>query len=116
MATPASSSDHPIEIRPEGRRVRVMAGGQVIAQTTRALSLQEASYPAVLYIPRDDVRMELLTPSTTTTHCPFKGDAAYFNAPGVQDVAWTYDTPIEGRDDITGHLSFYDAKVTVKTD
>jgi uncharacterized protein (DUF427 family) len=89
-------------------------GGEVLAETDRAVELHEQGLPVRLYIPRDDVNMDLLTPSNTTSHCPWKGDATYFNGPGAQDVAWTYDQPIEGRDDITGHLSFFDAKVTVE--
>jgi uncharacterized protein (DUF427 family) len=104
---------HRIETSVTDDHVRVELGGQVLAETDRAVELREQGLPPRLYIPRDDVNMDLLTPSNTTSHCPWKGDATYFNGPGVQDVAWTYDEPIEGRDDITGHLSFFDAKVDV---
>jgi uncharacterized protein (DUF427 family) len=114
MAAPASS-DHPIDIRPDGRRVRVMAGGQVIAQTTRALSLQEASYPAVLYIPREDVRMDFLRPSSHRTHCPHKGDASYFSLclpTGLEpDAVWSYEKPFPAVAEIAGHLAFYPNRV-----
>ena len=106
---------HRIETAPSQARVRVELGGEVLAESDRAVELREGSLPPRLYIPREDVRMDLLTPSNTTSHCPWKGDATYFNAPGAQDVAWTYEAPIEGRDDITGHLSFYDAKVRIST-
>ena len=96
--------------------VRIELGGELLAETDRAVELSERGLPARLYVPRDDVRMDLLTPSSTTSHCPFKGDASYFDAPGVPDVAWTYEEPIAGREDITGHLCFYDAKVTVVRD
>ncbi len=106
---------HRIETTVHPDHVRVELGGEVLAETDRAVELHEKGLPARLYIPRDDVNMDLLTPSNTTSHCPFKGDATYFNAPGVQDVAWTYEQPITGRDDITGHLCFFDAKVELTT-
>ncbi len=113
MATPAS--DHPIEITPEPRRVRVVAGGQVIAQTTRALRLREASYPAVLYIPREDARVDFLRPSGHRTHCPHKDEASYFSLclPTVlePDAAWSYEKPIPGVAEIAGHLAFYPNRV-----
>jgi uncharacterized protein (DUF427 family) len=104
---------HRIETSPIAEHVRVALGGETLAESDRALELREEGLPPRLYVPRDDVNMDLLTPSNTTSHCPWKGDATYYNAPGVQDVAWTYESPIDGRDDITGHLSFFDAKVTV---
>lgn len=73
MKTPGA--DHPITIAPNGRRVRVMIAGTVVADSTRALALQESTYKPVLYIPRADARMDLLTRTTHSTHCPYKGDA-----------------------------------------
>ncbi len=107
---------HRIDTTVLDSHVRVELGGELLAETDRAVELSERGLPPRLYVPRDDVRMDLLTPSSTTSHCPFKGDATYFNAPGVQDVAWTYEEPIEGREDITGHLCFYDAKVAIRRD
>ena len=113
MENPAS--DHPIEISPEPRRVRVVAGGQVLAQTTRALSLREASYPAVLYIPREDARMDFLRPSGHRTHCPYKGDASYFSIclpTGLEpDAVWSYEQPFPAVSAIAGHLAFYPNRV-----
>jgi uncharacterized protein (DUF427 family) len=113
MATPAS--DHPIAIHPEPRRVRVLAGGQVIAETKRALSLREASYPAVLYIPREDARMDFLRPSVHRTHCPYKGDASYFSlclVTGLEpDAVWSYEKPFPAVAEIAGHLAFYPTRV-----
>ncbi len=105
---------HRIETSTIPDHVRVELGGEVLAESDRAVELREQGLPPRIYIPRDDAEMGLLTPSNTTSHCPWKGDATYFNAPGVQDVAWTYEEPITGREDITGHLSFFDAKVTVE--
>ena len=113
MAEPAT--DHPIDIRPEPRRVRVMAGGHIIAETTRALSLREASYPPVLYIPREDARMDFLRPSGHRTRCPFKGDASYFSIclpTGLEpDAVWSYERPFPGVAAIAGHLAFYPNRV-----
>ncbi len=112
---PEAASDHPIEISPEPRRVRVVAGGQVIAQTTRALSLREASYPTVLYIPREDARMVFLRPSGHRTHCPHKGEASYFSIclpTGLEpDAVWSYEKPSPGAARIAGHLAFYPNRV-----
>src|SRR6478735_1895914 len=89
--------DHPITISANPKRVRISAGGAVIADTTQALTLKEASYPAVQYIPRQDANMTLLARSDRTTHCPYKGDANYFNVAGggkaLENAAWTYETP-----------------------
>ena len=71
--------DHPITITANPKRVRVTAGGVVIADTTHALTLKEASYPAVQYVPRSDANMALLKRTERTTHCPYKGDASYFS-------------------------------------
>jgi uncharacterized protein (DUF427 family) len=113
MAAPASN--HPIEVSPDPRRVRVVAGGQVIAETTRALSLREASYPAVLYIPREDAKMDLLRPSSRRTHCPYKGDASYFSlalpSGTVEDAVWSYEKPFPAVSGIAGHLAFYPNRV-----
>ena len=71
--------DHPITIAPNPKRVRVLADGVVIADTTNALTLKEASYPAVQYVPREDANMGLLRRTERVTHCPYKGDASYFS-------------------------------------
>src|SRR4051812_31407339 len=70
--------DHPITIAPNPKRVRVTLGGQVVAETARALVLREASYPPVQYIPREDAQMALLSRTAHRTHCPYKGDASYY--------------------------------------
>ena len=71
--------DHPITITANPKRVRVFAGGTVIADTTDALTLKEASYPAVQYVPRKDANLALLARTDRVTHCPYKGDANYFS-------------------------------------
>ena|SRR5690625_2503993 len=94
------TADYPITVTPTGRHVTVRIGGEVIAETDRALTLQEAEHAAVQYIPLDDVRRETLTRTATTSYCPFKGDAGYYSvstAAGqtVADAIWTYEQPFE---------------------
>jgi len=88
-------SAHRISTNPSESHVRVEANGQVLAESDRAIELHETGLPTRYYLPRDDVRMDLLEPSETTSHCPFKGDATYFSAPGAQDAFWVYEAPSE---------------------
>lgn len=104
--------DHPITIAPTPGRVVVTVGGKVVADSRRALTLQEASYPPVQYIPRADVRMDLLARSSTSTHCPYKGDAAYYSLQGgAADLIWTYEQPYPAVAEIGDHVAFYPNKV-----
>jgi len=110
--------DHPITIAANPKRVRVSLGGVVIADSTNVLTLKEASYPAVNYLPREDTNMALLSRTERVTHCPYKGDANYFSivADGktVQNAIWTYETPFPAMTEISGHLAFYPDKVKVE--
>jgi uncharacterized protein (DUF427 family) len=110
--------DHPITISANSKRVRVTAGGVVIADTTHALILKEASYPAVNYVPRSDANMALLKRSDRTTHCPYKGDASYFSVvadgKAIENSIWSYETPFPAMAEISGHLAFYPDKVTIE--
>jgi uncharacterized protein (DUF427 family) len=110
-----ADADHPITIEPNPNRVRVMLGGTILAETTKALTLREASYPPVLYVPREDVQADLIEPSERRSHCPHKGDASYFTltAGGLvrRDAAWSYETPRPAVAAIAGHLAFYPDKV-----
>ncbi|MDP9810242.1 uncharacterized protein (DUF427 family) [Rhizobium tibeticum] len=107
--------DHPITVRPNPARVVVKLGGQVIADSRNALTLKEASYPAVQYIPRADVNMALLTRSDHHTYCPYKGEASYFNIVSGGDTAgnaiWTYEDPYAAVSEIKEHLAFYPDRV-----
>jgi uncharacterized protein (DUF427 family) len=113
MKTPGP--DHPITVKPNAKRVRVTLGGAVIADTTHALTLQEASYPPVQYIPRGDADMSLLTPTTNSTHCPYKGDASYFSikagGKSAENAVWSYEQPYSAVAEIAGHLAFYPNRV-----
>jgi uncharacterized protein (DUF427 family) len=110
--------DHPITIAANPKRVRVTLGGVVIADSTNALMLKEASYPAVNYVPRKDANMALLARTERMTHCPYKGDANYFSivADGktAENAIWTYETPFPAMTEITGHLAFYPDKVKIE--
>ena len=103
--------DHPITIMPTSGRVVVKAGGKTVADSRAALTLQEASYPPVQYIPRGDADMSLLTRTDHTTHCPYKGDASYYSLPGAENAVWTYETPYPAVAEIAGHLAFYPNRV-----
>ena len=100
------------------RRVRVTAGDKVIAETSKALILKEAKYPAVQYVPREDANMALLERTDRVTHCPYKGDASYYSvvADGktLENSIWTYETPFPAMAEISGHLAFYPDKVKIE--
>ena len=85
----------------------------VLAETRRPLVLSEQGLPDRYYLPPEDVRMDLLEPSATTSHCPFKGEASYLSAPGARDAFWFYEQPIEGRDDITGFVAPWPGRVEI---
>jgi uncharacterized protein (DUF427 family) len=107
--------DHPITIDVNPSRVVVKVGGKVIADTSDALTLREASYPAVQYVPRRDVDMAALTRSEHTTYCPYKGDASYYSIPAGRDrslnAVWTYETPFEAMAQIKDYIAFYPDRV-----
>ncbi|MFC6083444.1 DUF427 domain-containing protein [Sphaerisporangium aureirubrum] len=109
--------DHPITVEPGKTRVVARVGDTVVADTTSALVLREASYPPVHYIPLGDVDPDLLRPSTTETYCPFKGEASYYHLAlpdrELTDAVWTYRTPYDAVRDIAGHVAFYPDRVAV---
>jgi uncharacterized protein (DUF427 family) len=102
--------NHPIRIVPYPARLRVLWNGKVIADTTNAMMLYEASYPGVRYIPRDDVDMTLLEVSPLKTRCPYKGEASYFHltagGKAAKDAIWSYETPFPVAADIARYLAF----------
>ncbi|MDR5886302.1 DUF427 domain-containing protein [Vreelandella janggokensis] len=97
-----------IELHLVSQRVQVHVDGKLLADSTQALELRETGYPPRHYIPREDVRMDLLTSSETTTYCPFKGNTVYFSLGDNKDIAWSYEQPIEGMEAIAGRLSQFD--------
>ena len=109
--------DHPIKIRHNPKRLIVVAGGKVIADTKEAMTLNEASYPTVQYIPRKDVDLSTLVRSDHHSWCPYKGEASYFSIPGIdrgENAVWTYETPHEAVDAIRNHLAFYPDRVRIQ--
>jgi uncharacterized protein (DUF427 family) len=109
--------DHPITIEPASKRVVVRSGDKVIADTVHALFLREAKYPAVQYIPRNDVDMSALVRSETTSYCPYKGEASYFSIPSgggrSVDAVWSYEAPHDAVAEIKDYLAFYPDRVEV---
>ena len=112
--------DHPITITPADSTVTVHFGERLIAKTDRALVLREASYPAVYYLPLEDVDHDVLQPSSHETYCPFKGDASYYSlADGdvvLPDAVWTYVAPYDAVSEIAHHVAFYPDRVEITTD
>ena len=106
--------DHPITVIANPARIVVRAAGRVIADTRKALTLREASYPPVQYIPRADADMALLTPSDHATYCPYKGDCSYLNLPDAQNAVWSYEHPYGAVAAIKGYLAFYPNKVEIE--
>ncbi len=107
--------DHPITITANPRRVRVKFGGRVVAESARALSLKEASYPAVFYIPREDADMSLFARTDHATQCPYKGQASYYSLKvdgrTAENAVWSYEDPYPAMAQIKGHVAFYPNRV-----
>jgi uncharacterized protein (DUF427 family) len=113
-------ADHPITIDADTVRVVARVAETVIADTSAALTLREAGYPPVLYIPLDDVVPGTLRPSTSYSYCPYKGDASYYDVElpdgkELVDAAWTYLAPYTAVGAIAGRVAFYTDRVQVTT-
>jgi uncharacterized protein (DUF427 family) len=109
--------DHPITVEPTSARVVVRVGGRVLADTGKALTLREASYPAVQYVPLAEIDQDAIRPTETHTYCPYKGEASYYTiatADGeLTDAVWTYTEPYGAVADIAGHAAFYPDRVEI---
>lgn len=107
--------DHPITISPAPQRVRVHFNGRVVADSNRALVLQEASYPPVFYIPPADAEMALFVRTDHGSHCPYKGDAGYYSLAvdgrRAENAVWFYAQPYPAVAEIRDHLAFYPDRV-----
>jgi uncharacterized protein (DUF427 family) len=107
--------DHPITIQHSNDRVVVKVAGRVVADTTNALMLREASYPLVPYIPRKDVDMAQLKRTDHSTYCPYKGDCSYYSIPagGERSVnaVWSYEAPYAAVSEIKDYVAFYPNRV-----
>jgi uncharacterized protein (DUF427 family) len=107
--------DHPITVTPNGNRVIVTVAGKVIADTRSALTLQEADYPPVQYVPLTDVDRSALERTETESYCPYKGDASYYSIPDggdkAVDAVWEYQNPRDAVAAIKDHVAFYPNRV-----
>src|SRR3954463_21278 len=109
--------DHPITVTPTEAPVVVKAGDRVVAATEPALTLQESTYPAVQYVPLEDVDPAVLERTAHSSHCPYKGDASYYSlvldGETKKDAVWTYETPYDAVSGIAGHVAFYPNQVEI---
>ena len=107
--------DHPITISLAEAKIRVKVAGKTIAESTRALRLEEKGYPPVYYLPRGDADISMLVRTTKYTYCPYKGDCTYYSIPigGTKSeyAVWTYETPHESMATIKEYLAFDPARV-----
>jgi uncharacterized protein (DUF427 family) len=107
--------DHPIAISPAEGKVRVTVAGRIVAESQRALRLEEKGYPPVYYVPRDDADMSLLLRTEHYTYCPYKGDCSYYSIPiggsRSENAVWSYERPHEAVANIGEYLAFYPSRV-----
>ncbi len=105
-----------IDVRESSRRVRVSIGGEVVAETRRAKALFEAGLPPRWYLPREDVRMELLEDSDSQTTCAYKGFASYWSVGEEDDIAWAYEDPLHDALPVKGRVAFFNERVDLEID
>lgn len=114
----AGTADHPITITAAPYRLRVTFAGRVVADSKRALSLAEASYAPVIYIPREDVDLASFERTDHKTRCPYKGEASYYSIHAgdrtAQNALWSYEQPLEAVSAIAGYMAFYPDRVEVE--
>jgi uncharacterized protein (DUF427 family) len=107
--------DHPITLSPVDGTVRVTLAGKIVAESTRALRLEENGYPPVYYLPRNDADMSLLVRTEHYTYCPYKGDCTYYSIPvggsKSENAVWTYEHPFEAVAGIKEYLAFYPSRI-----
>jgi uncharacterized protein (DUF427 family) len=105
-----------VDVRLSSRHVRVEVDGRLLAESSRPLMLFETGLPVRYYLPREDVRMDLLTPSDTRSLCAYKGEASYLSARGAGDVAWTYPDPLPDNAAIRDAIAFFNENVDITVD
>ena len=107
--------DYRVDLEPEPERVRVRLGGEVLADSTRALLVKETKHEPVLYVPREDVRLDLFEPTEHRTFCPFKGEASYWTlrlgTRVEENVVWSYEDPFEEVSGLKNYMAFYPERV-----
>jgi uncharacterized protein (DUF427 family) len=107
---------HRIDIVHSSRHVRVALDGETLADSSDPYLLFEPPLPVRYYLPRDDVRTDLLRPSDTTTFCAYKGEASYWSLAGQDDVAWSYPQPLREAGEVTGRLAFFNERLDIVVD
>lgn len=114
---PTPSTNHALEIRPASTRMRAAVRGHVIADSDNVMILREGAMAPVAYFPREDIEMGYFARTDRSTHCPFKGDAAYYTVTLegeiLENVAWTYEDPLPGAVQVDGRVAFYADRVEV---
>ncbi|MEM9175466.1 MAG: DUF427 domain-containing protein [Myxococcota bacterium] len=109
--------EHALRFEDAPAAIRVYVGDALVAETRRGLTLRESRSLPVVYVPREDVRMDRLDRVAHTTHCPFKGDATYFDVIGdarSEKVAWSYEDPFDQMEALRDHLAFYPDRARVE--
>ncbi len=107
---------HRIDIVHSSRQVRIELDGEVLAESSRACLLFEPPLPVRCYLPAEDVRPGVLRPSAKRTTCAYKGEASYWSAGALEDVAWSYPDPLREAAEIAGHVAFLNERVDVVID
>jgi uncharacterized protein (DUF427 family) len=113
-------SGHTITIASSDTHVEVRVGGELLAESDHPVLLDETGLPTRYYLPREDVRMELLRPTSFHTTCPFKGEASYWSVDidgqSHDGIVWSYETPIPAALDIKEMMSFFPDRTEVTVD
>ena len=108
--------NHRVLEEPVPQTLRVVVNGETVAESSNVVRVREDDHPDRFYFPREDVHMNTLERTETTTECPFKGSAHYYslNAGGLRfrDAVWTYEDPYEEHRNLAGRLAFYDDKIS----
>jgi uncharacterized protein (DUF427 family) len=106
---------HRVDLKPAGQRIRVVLGGETLADSRNATLVEETGYGPVYYFPRADVRMEMLERTQHSSYCPYKGTAAYWTLKAASqnalDAVWTYETPYDEALALKGLVSFWLQKI-----
>jgi uncharacterized protein (DUF427 family) len=105
-----------VDILPSSRHVRVEVDGVTVAESTSPRLLFETGLPVRYYLPKTHVRMDLLIPTDTATHCPYKGQAEYWSVNGHADLAWSYRMPLPESQKVAGLIAFYNEKLDIYVD
>jgi uncharacterized protein (DUF427 family) len=120
MTNPHSPAGHQITITPVEQHVEVLVAGVTVAESHRPVLLDETGLPTRYYLPREDVRFDLLRATTSETVCPFKGQASYWSVDAGgevhDDLVWSYEAPIPAAEGVSGLMCFYNERVDLVVD